>query len=123
MNFSSDDEAVSAVVDAEPIVVGLSRVCPRTGVVETADHSQKPRRKELELIRYLNANAGRIVSRDELLSQVWKCPAMMTRTVDQTISSLRRKVGDDADTPRYVITVYGVGYTLGTSKRQNDLPA
>jgi DNA-binding winged helix-turn-helix (wHTH) protein len=32
----------------------------------------------------------------------------------QTISSLRRKLGDDAESPRYLITVYGVGYTLGT---------
>ena len=38
---------------------------------------------------------------------------MVTRTVDQTISSLRRKLGDDAESPRYSIPVYGVGYTLG----------
>ena len=50
-----------------------------------------------------------------LLSKVWKCQqTMTTRTVDQTISSLRRKLGDDAESPRYFITVYGVGYTLGT---------
>ena len=39
---------------------------------------------------------------------------MVTRMVDQTISSLRRKLGDDAESPRYLITAYGVGYTLGT---------
>jgi DNA-binding response OmpR family regulator len=76
---------------------------------------QKLRCKELELICYLYANAGRIIFRDELLSKVWKCQqTMTTRTVDQTISSLRRKLGDDAESPRYLITVYGVGYTLGT---------
>ena len=76
---------------------------------------QKLRCKELELICYLYANAGRIISRDELLSKVWKCQqTMTTRTVDQTISSLRRKLGDDAESPRYLITAYGVGYTLGT---------
>lgn len=116
MNFFSNDETMSAVADGEPIVVGPSRVCPRTGLVEAAGISQKLRRKELELICYLNANAGRTISRDELLSQVWKCPTMMTRTVDQTISSLRRKVGEMANSPRYVITVYGVGYTLSTPK-------
>ena len=66
----------------------------------------------VDLLSY--ANAGRIISRDELLSKVWKCQqTMTTRTVDQTISSLRRKLGDDAESPRYSITVYGVGYTLG----------
>ena len=109
------------MADGKPIVVGPSRVCPRTGLVEATGTSQKLRRKELELIRYLNANAGRTISRDELLSQVWKLPTMMTRTVDQTISSLRRKVGDDANRPRYVITVHGVGYTLGPPKRHSLL--
>src|SRR5437867_9366437 len=77
---------------------------------------QKLRCKELELICYRCAtNAGRIISRDELLSKVWKCQqTMTTRTVDQTISSLRRKLGDYAESPRYLITAYGVGYTLGT---------
>lgn len=115
MNFFSSDET-AVVADRIPIVVGPSRICPRTGLVETLGHSQKLRRKELELIRYLDANVGRTVSRDELLSKVWKCPAMITRTVDQTISSLRRKVGDIANTTRYVITVHGVGYTLNTPK-------
>jgi len=65
------------------------------------------------LICYLYANAGRIISRDELLSKVWKCQQTMTiRTGDQTISSLRRKLGDHAESPRYLITVNGVGYTL-----------
>jgi DNA-binding response OmpR family regulator len=69
------------------------------------DRIKIPRRK----------NAGRIISRDELLSKVLKCQqTMTTRAVDQTISSLRRKLGDDAESPRYLITVYGVGYTLGT---------
>jgi DNA-binding response OmpR family regulator len=105
--------------DGQPIVVGPSRVCPRTGLVEATGQSQKLRRKELELIRYLNANAGRTLSREELLLEVWKCPAMLTRTVDQTISSLRRKVGDDAERPRYVMTVYGVDYTLDTPKLED----
>jgi len=64
------------------------------------------------LICHLYANAGRIISRDELLSKAWKC--QQTMTLEQTISSLRRKLGDDAESPRCLITVYGVGYTLGT---------
>ena len=76
---------------------------------------QKLRCKELELNCYLHANAGRIISRDELLSKAWKCQQTMTaRTVDQTISSLRRKLGGDAESPCYLITAYGIGYTLGT---------
>lgn len=122
MNFLNQYETASAAADAEPIVVGPSRVCPRTGRVKATEHSQKLRRLELKLIRYLNANLGRTVSRDELLAQVWKCPSMMTRTVDQTISSLRRKVGDDADRPRYVITVFGVGYMLDTPKCETVRP-
>src|SRR5205814_8972626 len=76
---------------------------------------QKLRCKELELICYLYANAGRIITRDELFSKVWKCQqTMTTRTVDQTISSFRHKLGDDAESTRHLITAHGVAYTLAT---------
>ena len=98
-------EAIDALIR-----IGDSVVCRRTGVVKISGNSEKLRRKELELMRYLYENASRVVTRDELLSKVWNCSAMLTRTVDQTVATLRRKVRDDQKNPKHVITVYGVGY-------------
>src|SRR6476469_7786414 len=95
-----------------PIRVGASVICRRTGSVERTGPAGRLRRKELELVSYLYENSARAVTRDELLSKVWNCSMMVTRTVDQTIASLRRKLGDDCKQPKHVVTVYGIGYML-----------
>lgn len=98
--------------EGEPIRIGSSVVCRRTGQVRASGTVERLRRKELEVINYLFENTARPVTRDELLSKVWHCSMLVTRTVDQTIATLRRKLGDDIKQPKYVITVYGVGYML-----------
>ncbi len=68
--------------------------------------------KELRLLHYLVANRGRVVSRDELLDQVWGYQSRVTRTVDMHIAILRRKLGINAlSTPR-LLTLRGQGYLL-----------
>ena len=72
-------------------------------------------RREIELLQYLQANSGRPVSRDELLTRVWgyaKNLDIETRTVDIHIAKLRRKIESDHTQPRYLVTVRGAGYRL-----------
>jgi DNA-binding response OmpR family regulator len=95
----------------ETLCVGESVVDCRTGVVQTREHTHRLRRKEVELLAYLHKR-GTAVGREELLREVWNCPAMITRTVDQTVATLRRKLSDDPAQPRFLLTVYGVGYQL-----------
>jgi DNA-binding response OmpR family regulator len=97
---------------AQPIRIGSSVIHPRTGVVEAAGIVARLRRKELDLVTYLYENAARVVTRDELLAKVWNCSMVVTRTVDQTVATLRRKLGDDHRSPRHVVTVHGLGYML-----------
>jgi two-component system response regulator RegX3 len=70
--------------------------------------------KELDLARFLIANRGRVVTRDELLIKVWEYPVsgIQTRTVDNYIMKLRQKVEPDPSHPRHIITVRGKGYRL-----------
>jgi DNA-binding response OmpR family regulator len=68
-------------------------------------------RKELGTLRLLVARAGEVVSRSQLLDEVWEVEEYpTTRTVDNHVASLRSKLEDDPATPRYVLTVHGVGY-------------
>src|SRR5262252_9555275 len=69
---------------------------------------------ESELLRYLAANAARIVTRDELLANVWRLDArgLATRTVDMAVARLREKLGDDPAAPQVLRTVRGKGYVL-----------
>jgi DNA-binding response OmpR family regulator len=70
-------------------------------------------RKELAMLRLLLENPGEVVSRDRFLDVVWGYTAFpTTRTVDKHIVSLRHKIEDDPDQPRWITTVHGVGYRL-----------
>jgi two-component system response regulator RegX3 len=72
-------------------------------------------RREVELLKYLAANAERPVPREELLHRVWgyaRGADIETRTVDIHIAKLRRKIETDPAEPRHLVTVRGAGYRL-----------
>ena len=73
--------------------------------------------REVELLRYLACNPARAISREEILSRVWRMNPthVETRTIDMHISRLREKLHDDPDLPRTLVTVRGKGYMLATS--------
>lgn len=69
--------------------------------------------KEFGVLRFLATRTGDVVTRDELLDEVWgydKYPT--TRTVDNHLAQLRSKIEENPTNPQYLITVHGVGYKL-----------
>ncbi len=67
--------------------------------------------REYRLLKYLVAKEGAVVTRDELLDEVWGYNSYpSTRTVDNHIARLRQKIELDVDTPKHILTVHGVGY-------------
>jgi two-component system alkaline phosphatase synthesis response regulator PhoP len=67
--------------------------------------------RETRLLRYLIERRGSVLSRDELLQEVWGYKAIpLTRTVDVHIAWLRQKIEDDPKNPQYIVTVHGQGY-------------
>ena len=67
--------------------------------------------KEFELLKLLMGNSDRVMTRSELLNLVWGIDFEgETRTLDMHVRTLRQKLGDDAENPRYIRTVRGVGY-------------
>ena len=62
-------------------------------------------------MRLLMENKGRVLTRDELLDEIWGYDFVgETRTLDMHIRSLRQKLNDDAENPIYIKTIRGVGY-------------
>ncbi|OCA92282.1 response regulator transcription factor [Pseudobacillus wudalianchiensis] len=73
--------------------------------------------KEFELLLYLMENKGRVLTRDQLLSAVWKYDfAGDTRIVDVHISHLREKIEQNSRKPEYIKTIRGLGYKLEEPK-------
>jgi DNA-binding response OmpR family regulator len=67
--------------------------------------------REYRLLRYLVAKEGTVVTRDELLDEVWGYNSYpSTRTVDNHIARLRQKIEANVEEPRHILTVHGVGY-------------
>ena len=67
--------------------------------------------RENRLLRYLVERRGTVLSRDELLQEVWGYKSIpLTRTVDVHIAWLRQKIEEDPKNPKYIVTVHGQGY-------------
>jgi DNA-binding response OmpR family regulator len=67
--------------------------------------------KEFDLLRVLLRSAGSVLTREQLMRDVWETEWWSsTKTLDMHVSWLRRKLGDDAAKPRYITTVRGVGF-------------
>jgi two-component system response regulator MtrA len=74
-------------------------------------------RLEFDLLVALAKEPGRVFTRQELLSEVWGYQhAADTRLVNVHVQRLRSKIELDADNPKYVLTVRGVGYKAGVGK-------
>lgn len=87
------------------------RVDCRRAVVERDGQPIELKGREISLLCYLIKNRGAVLTRDQLLNEVWGYDAMpTTRTVDVHIASLRQKIEPAPHSPRYILTVHGLGY-------------
>jgi two-component system response regulator VicR len=78
--------------------------------------------REFELLQYLAERQGHVVHRDELLRELWGYPQIpFTRSVDNAIARLRKKIEPDVHRPRFIHTVHGDGYTL-TPQGSSPIP-
>ena len=94
------------------VVRGL-RIDPRSRRASLDDRPLDLTPREFDLLHYLAARAGQVVSKKELLTEVWQLPyGGADKTVDVHLSWLRRKLGETAQEPRYLHTVRGVGVRL-----------
>jgi two-component system, OmpR family, KDP operon response regulator KdpE len=95
------------------VTVGDLTVDPRTRRVTLAGAPVELAPKEFDLLAYLAARVGTVVTKRELLREVWQLPyGGSDKTVDVHLSWLRRKLGESAAEPRLVQTVRGVGVRL-----------
>jgi DNA-binding response OmpR family regulator len=85
--------------------------------VRIADDDLDLARKEFDLLVALAEAAGRVLTRDHLMATVWDENWFgSTKTLDVHVGTLRRKLGDDPASPRYIHTVRGVGFRFATDE-------
>jgi DNA-binding response OmpR family regulator len=94
---------------AQPIQVGDLRIDPASREVSFSGKKAQLTLTEFDILRYLAVRAGSVVSREEILKEVWKDDSSKTndRTIDVHIRALRRKI---PPLTKHIISIYGVGY-------------
>lgn len=97
----------------QTVTVGPLRIDPkgRMAVLDGSPLELSP--KEFDLLHFLASRAGEVVAKRQLLTEVWDLPfGGADKTVDVHLAWLRRKLGETAQTPRFLHTVRGVGVKL-----------
>ena len=100
------DPAAPAVVEGGPVRLDVERH------VVTVDNRAVPMPlKEFELLELLLRNAGRVLTRGQLIDRVWGADYVGdTKTLDVHVKRLRSKIEPEPSSPRYILTVRGLGY-------------
>ena len=96
-----------------PFQIGSAVIDPKRFEIRRGKAVNELTARELKLLQLFQSRPGEVFSRDKLLNEVWGYNYYgTTRTLDQVIVQLRKKLGDSGDTPRHLLTVHGVGYKL-----------
>jgi two-component system response regulator RegX3 len=104
-------EARSSAATEGALEIGGLRLDPARRSVDLDGEPVELSRKEFELLERLMRDAGAVVTREQLIEDVWDMNWFgSTKTLDVHVSSLRRKLADNPETPRFVHTVRGVGF-------------
>ena len=97
----------------EAFQIGSATIDPKTFQIKRGRVVEELTAKELKLLQIFHAHAGEVLSRDKLLTEVWGYNYYgTTRTLDQVIVQLRKKLGDHGGEPKHLLTIHGVGYKL-----------
>jgi DNA-binding response OmpR family regulator len=93
--------------------IGSTVIDPKTFQIRRGKATEELTARELKLLQLFHECAGEVMSRDRLLNEVWGYNYYgTTRTLDQVIVQLRKKLGDNDGEPKHLLTVHGVGYKL-----------
>jgi two-component system response regulator RegX3 len=105
---AESDDASSPILQAGPVRMDVDR-----HVVNVHGQQTSLPLKEFDLLEYLIRNAGRVLTRGQLIERVWGSDYVGdTKTLDVHVKRLRAKIEPDPAAPRYLITVRGLGYKL-----------
>jgi DNA-binding response OmpR family regulator len=99
--------------EEQPFKIGSATIDPKTFQLKRGRTTEELTAKELKLLQIFHAHTGEVLSRDKLLNEAWGYNYYgTTRTLDQVIVQLRKKLGDHGGEPARLLTIHGVGYKL-----------
>ncbi|MEI7436429.1 MAG: response regulator transcription factor [bacterium] len=108
---AANDDGTGASKLPDLLPMGTSEVDRKTYTIRRGRHSDSITAQEMRVIEALARHPDEVLSRDRLLNEAWGVDyAGSTRTLDQHIAQLRKKIEADPGDPKIIVTVHGVGY-------------
>ncbi|MEK6301181.1 MAG: response regulator transcription factor [Acidobacteriota bacterium] len=106
-----------SVKSAEPVITrGDLTVDPNRHLVTISDREVVLTPMEFSILKFLASNPGHVYSRQDILTAIWETAYEgYKRNIDPHVNRLRTKIEDDPKSPKYVLTVWGVGYKFNES--------
>ncbi len=98
--------------ESERFCLGEWRVAPDANQILRNGESKKLDHKVMQLLLFLAENAGRDLTKEEILKAVWGEGVFTDEVLTVAVSSLRKALGDDSRAPKYVKTIPRVGYRM-----------
>ena len=93
--------------------IGQAIIDTKTFQLQRGKATESLTPREVKLLQLFFQHAGEVLSRDRILNEVWGYKYCgTTRTLDQVIVQLRKKLGDNSGEPKHLLTVHGIGYKL-----------
>ncbi|MBI1874365.1 MAG: response regulator transcription factor [Acidobacteria bacterium] len=97
--------------EADHVTIGDLDIDFRTHQARRGSRRVEFTSREVELLRYLVAHTGQVVTREQILNDVWGYDeSPTTRTIDNFVAKLRQKVEPRPHEPQYILTIHGSGY-------------
>ena len=112
-DYSLDDlaEKITKILNESKNCKRNLEIDLKAGVIKQGGQEIRLLAKEIKILKYFYKHSNEIVSREQLLSEVWtKNNKETTRTLDVHISRLRQKLGEVGDAQQVIQTVRGIGY-------------
>jgi DNA-binding response OmpR family regulator len=104
--------------NAEPVVAGELVIDPAGRSVSIGDRPVELTQREFDLLHFLARHPGQVFSRDQLMDRVWRVPFYAdTTTVTVHVRRVRAKIEPDPAQPRWIETVWGLGYRFRARRR------
>jgi len=98
---------------SESVAFGDIRISQMLRTVHRGSELVELSTREFDLLLYLIRHRNQVVTRERLLKDVWGYKGLtLTRTVDNFVAKLRKKIEHDVNRPRHILTVHGTGYRL-----------
>jgi len=108
---TQNNQQVSASKVPEQFLIGQALVDSKTYQVTIGEQSNSLTSREIKLLEIFQSRPREVLSRDDLLNAAWGVDYFgTTRTLDQHVAQLRKKIEPNPSSPQFLLTVHGVGY-------------